>query len=1080
MPSDPGEVWTLDEAGLVVRWPQVPTSEKHGRAQKGHFSTAGREGHAMAVCGKHVWIGTGDTTEVRDFGGKLAWKIARYSSAFVDHGTMDAVWCAGNDGSIVLYKNETVEMQVQLNFRPPVNNLLYVVNPGTGEAELWASQGRVLTVVSETSGKVLLDLPSSVESKINEMVAARASVWVGCDDGRVVRMNVAERAVQQSIQTMEGPCWGVLVSASRLWACGTGRNVRLFDVETGAPLETIVNAHEDGGVTALVLVESAGKLCLWTCGSDKSVAVWNAGVEMQAARKQGNLSTSSLVPLGRDDSDEFDDSTSDAVERKSSGVDLSRSPRFGLGGGEGRSPRMQKPTHGSASGSASPSRQSGTSSPVLAASLDEEVLSEEGVRSSGSLPARKKSAGKKRVVGKLFLAAQAASVEKLIAVMQSIDTKHGGLEEEKLAARRKALDGRGPNRRTALHVAAMSGKIECVQLLLDWGANIAIKDKSDMYALNLAGSTDIKALLLQLHMAGGLDTGGSSGGGDKSKNKHLRTKSVAVTSSERGGSSRIRVAKKKSGMAVSGLPTQDTIPQGGAAARPRSPRSNSATDVPSAASPRPLTPEPAKPAQASPIAPPPSAIADAAAVPATMSEPIVATEAMTRCAVRIQSYVRMKSAKAEAVQLQAVRTKRKNIGLEMLKTEETYVKTLDVLVNKIRVSMSTQSFRTAAGGVSEADMKIIFPASLSMLLSAHESWLGQLRARIEQWSPLQCVGDLFLQLSPYLKMYIVYVSNFELSTLKIRELRKRDKKFVELVHEVFVNLGDPTNDLASMLVTPVQRIPRYVMMLKDLLKHTSTQHPDYNNLLKAVKIMTDTTVLVDRKAEDAKNAQKVLEVADSIVESPLPIVQPNRKWVKDGPVGLIVGPGEVRPRYAFLFTDVLLLCAPVEPPKKGNKKEEAAAAAAAVAAGPAAVKPGAHYRFQRELSLLSASVHSIKDDDASGLLNLLVVQSPKLAFVVQTQSAADKAAWIKGIVSVIELRKAGSMSLQNTNATPRTTGTDFLSRSSASVPPSASRSSGKKSASADEDAEGRVVRIGGVKSEESESTEKSFSHEKSK
>jgi hypothetical protein len=48
--------------------------------------------------------------------------------------------------------------------------------------------------------------------------------------------------------------------------------------------------------------------------------------------------------------------------------------------------------------------------------------------------------------------------------------------------------------------------------------------------------------------------------------------------------------------------------------------------------------------------------------------------------------------------------------------------------------------------------------------------------------------------------------------------------------------------------------------------------------------MTDTTVLVDRKAEDAKNAQKVLEVADSILESPLPIVQPNRKWVKGGPI----------------------------------------------------------------------------------------------------------------------------------------------------------------------------------------------------
>jgi hypothetical protein len=40
---------------------------------------------------------------------------------------------------------------------------------------------------------------------------------------------------------------------------------------------------------------------------------------------------------------------------------------------------------------------------------------------------------------------------------------------------------------------------------------------------------------------------------------------------------------------------------------------------------------------------------------------------------------------------------------------------------------------------------------------------------------------------------------------------------------------------------------------------------------------TDTTVLVDKKAEDAKNAQRVLEVADSIIEAPVSIVQPNRR-----------------------------------------------------------------------------------------------------------------------------------------------------------------------------------------------------------
>ena len=174
------------------------------------------------------------------------------------------------------------------------------------------------------------------------------------------------------------------------------------------------------------------------------------------------------------------------------------------------------------------------------------------------------------------------------------------------------------------------------------------------------------------------------------------------------------------------------------------------------------------------------------------------------------------------------------------------------------------------------------------------------------------------------------------------------------------------------------------MLLKDLLKHTSTQHPDYNNLLRAVKIMTDTTILVDRKAEDAKNAQKVLEVADSIVEAPASIVQPNR--VRDGPVGLVVSSTEVKPRYAFLFTDVIVLCTVVEPPKPSGKKSD-----------PPPVKLPTQYKFQREISLSAASVTGIKDEEG-GLTNLMAVRSSKLTFVLQATSAADKASWIKVII----------------------------------------------------------------------------------
>lgn len=34
-------------------------------------------------------------------------------------------------------------------------------------------------------------------------------------------------------------------------------------------------------------------------------------------------------------------------------------------------------------------------------------------------------------------------------------------------------------------------------------------------------------------------------------------------------------------------------------------------------------------------------------------------------------------------------------------------------------------------------------------------------------------------------------------------------------------------DIESYLIKPVQRLPKYVLLYKDLLKHTDKNHPDY-------------------------------------------------------------------------------------------------------------------------------------------------------------------------------------------------------------------------------------------------------------
>lgn len=42
-------------------------------------------------------------------------------------------------------------------------------------------------------------------------------------------------------------------------------------------------------------------------------------------------------------------------------------------------------------------------------------------------------------------------------------------------------------------------------------------------------------------------------------------------------------------------------------------------------------------------------------------------------------------------------------------------------------------------------------------------------------------------------------------------------------------------DLSSLIVKPIQRLPKYILLLKDFFKHTPEGHPDYSNVKKSLE-----------------------------------------------------------------------------------------------------------------------------------------------------------------------------------------------------------------------------------------------------
>jgi hypothetical protein len=118
------------------------------------------------------------------------------------------------------------------------------------------------------------------------------------------------------------------------------------------------------------------------------------------------------------------------------------------------------------------------------------------------------------------------------------------------------------------------------------------------------------------------------------------------------------------------------------------------------------------------------------------------------------------------------------------------------------------------------------------------------------------------------------------------------------------------NDLKSLLILPVQRIPRYLLYLKEILKHTWTTHPDYDGLrVEISKIDEDIKVLNRwKKFSETKGVFELLQ--NQIKRQNIEVK--GKKYVSEGSV--LFQHSSIKeslkaplPTYIYLFNDMLLL-----------------------------------------------------------------------------------------------------------------------------------------------------------------------------
>lgn len=256
---------------------------------------------------------------------------------------------------------------------------------------------------------------------------------------------------------------------------------------------------------------------------------------------------------------------------------------------------------------------------------------------------------------------------------------------------------------------------------------------------------------------------------------------------------------------------------------------------------------------------------------------------------------------SEAAQ-QARDQRRRNIMAEILSTEETYVKSLQALVDIYITGAKERQLFTGE------ESRLIFMNVQSILLFHRQYLLPEIKR--EMGTPDPKLGEVFAAHSAYLKMYSLYVGDFDASNSEVERLqglasgahgitsgvaaaagmgsaarfRKRIKQYLEACQ---LHPNHNQLNLQGYLLLPVQRIPRYRLLLQDLLKFTPHDHPDHPSLVRAYAEIARRADEINERKRTKEANDRVLEIQNRIRgQNQVPLVEPHRRFVKEGPLHL--------------------------------------------------------------------------------------------------------------------------------------------------------------------------------------------------
>uniref|UniRef100_A0A672J3T9 Phosphatidylinositol-3,4,5-trisphosphate-dependent Rac exchange factor 1 n=1 Tax=Salarias fasciatus TaxID=181472 RepID=A0A672J3T9_SALFA len=335
---------------------------------------------------------------------------------------------------------------------------------------------------------------------------------------------------------------------------------------------------------------------------------------------------------------------------------------------------------------------------------------------------------------------------------------------------------------------------------------------------------------------------------------------------------------------------------------------------------------------------------------------------------------------------------------EILNTERDYVRTLFFLqsafLHRIRQTADDQQC------LSPEHVKILF-SNIEDILELHKEVLSAVEASLQpEPQPQHALGHVFLQFRESFSVYGEYCSNHEKALRLLMELNKIPNIRTFLLHCMLLG-GKKSTDipLEGYLLTPIQRICKYPLLLKELLKRTPKKHADYPAVEEALQAMKAVCSNINETKRQMEKLE-ALEQLQSHIEGweGTNLTDICTELLLHGNL-LKISAGNIQERVFFLFDNLLVYCKRKSRTKSIN---------------------GPLYVFRGRINTEVMEVENVEDGTADYHSNNYTVTNgwkihntaKNKWFVCMAKNAEDKQKWLDAILREREQRESLKLGME--------------------------------------------------------------------